>query len=353
MYISTWLNENGLGEFAELFAKEAITVDVLASLTDPDLVAIGIDKLGDRKRILAAIGGKSSSAPIPTSIAPIEPTKAPAPKFVRWDDLRPPKAPEDRPAPFSVQPQPAVQPEPVADGVVTQKIIDESCTAHLAGIEPPFVPIFGVFPVLKQEEYKGYGLSSFRLVLNVAGVITSIPLWRLKTYELRPDGASGTLFYVEFLSDEGERREIMFTGVWAVPHAVQAMRDERRWEVLTEVQRSLVGPSSDLLKKRFQGLSIPSVSSVPAPTAGAKPATQPGPTPAQMVARVVFAGFAVLFITCTGSLCFGGPSVEPKKSEAWNSGDQAEYKCLQRVCGSLPLEEKVACISSSGNGRCR
>ena len=49
-----WLEDIGLGRYAELFAEHAIDFDVLADLSEPDLAQLGVT-LGDRKRLMRAI----------------------------------------------------------------------------------------------------------------------------------------------------------------------------------------------------------------------------------------------------------------------------------------------------------
>jgi class 3 adenylate cyclase len=52
--VSRWLAEQGLGHYAEAFAKNGIAGDILRDLTDTDLKELGLN-LGDRKRLLKAI----------------------------------------------------------------------------------------------------------------------------------------------------------------------------------------------------------------------------------------------------------------------------------------------------------
>ncbi len=69
--VRTWLEELGLGEYADAFAAERITFDDLAKLDVDDLKELGLP-IGPRKRVLAAIdalasadaSGASSSAPL-------------------------------------------------------------------------------------------------------------------------------------------------------------------------------------------------------------------------------------------------------------------------------------------------
>ena len=53
--IRQWLEELGLGQYADAFEENDIGVDVLDEVTDQDLREIGVS-LGDRKRLLKALG---------------------------------------------------------------------------------------------------------------------------------------------------------------------------------------------------------------------------------------------------------------------------------------------------------
>src|SRR3981081_329409 len=59
--LESWLDQLGLGQYAATFAAHAIDLDVVAELTDADLVGLGIAPLGDRKRLLSAIAGVQRS----------------------------------------------------------------------------------------------------------------------------------------------------------------------------------------------------------------------------------------------------------------------------------------------------
>ena len=52
--VKEWLEDIGLGRYAELFIEHRIDFDVLADLTEPDLAQLGVS-LGDRKRLMRAI----------------------------------------------------------------------------------------------------------------------------------------------------------------------------------------------------------------------------------------------------------------------------------------------------------
>src|SRR3954454_3248697 len=59
--IADWLEQLGLGQYAERFAENEIDVSVLPHLTDQDLKDIGIP-LGHRRKLFAAINEPTTSA---------------------------------------------------------------------------------------------------------------------------------------------------------------------------------------------------------------------------------------------------------------------------------------------------
>ena len=61
--IRAWLEAEGLGKYAEAFAAQDISVDLLPDLSEADLLKLGVASLGDRKRLLKAIAiGRSTIA---------------------------------------------------------------------------------------------------------------------------------------------------------------------------------------------------------------------------------------------------------------------------------------------------
>ena len=52
--MKNWLMANGLGEYAELFERERLTLELLPSVGDDHLKSLGLP-LGDRLRVLAAL----------------------------------------------------------------------------------------------------------------------------------------------------------------------------------------------------------------------------------------------------------------------------------------------------------
>src|SRR5262245_56517188 len=53
--LEAWLDKLGLGQYAAAFAANAIDLSLVGQLTDADLIQLGIEPLGHRKRLLSAI----------------------------------------------------------------------------------------------------------------------------------------------------------------------------------------------------------------------------------------------------------------------------------------------------------
>ena len=70
--VAQWLESIGLGQYAELFAENAIDIEVLPELAEPDLEKLGLP-LGHRKKLLKAIRDLGT-----TPVRPTEPASAPA-----------------------------------------------------------------------------------------------------------------------------------------------------------------------------------------------------------------------------------------------------------------------------------
>ena len=68
--IAEWLEELGLGHYAQRFAENGVDFSVLRHLTDQDLKDVGV-LLGHRRKMLAAIAELAGAVPAPA--AAIEP----------------------------------------------------------------------------------------------------------------------------------------------------------------------------------------------------------------------------------------------------------------------------------------
>ena len=75
--VAKWLQTLGLGEYAGVFADNAIDGDVLPELSEGDLEKIGV-KLGHRKKLLKAIAALAALAE-DGAPAPVSDTSGPAP----------------------------------------------------------------------------------------------------------------------------------------------------------------------------------------------------------------------------------------------------------------------------------
>ena len=66
--IADWLQELGLGQYAQRFAQNDITFALLPHLTDQDLKELGVASLGHRRQLLRAIAelgnATATTAPI-------------------------------------------------------------------------------------------------------------------------------------------------------------------------------------------------------------------------------------------------------------------------------------------------
>ena len=75
MDVRAWLEDHGLGQYAEAFASNDVDAEVLRTLTADDLKELGVASLGHRKNLLAAVAdldvpGKSAPAPSLSTCAP-------------------------------------------------------------------------------------------------------------------------------------------------------------------------------------------------------------------------------------------------------------------------------------------
>src|SRR5258708_39899659 len=70
--LGRWLEELGLGTYAEAFSANGVAWDVLADLTEKDLETLGVSP-GDRKRLLRALAALDGPAPpLPQLRRPID-----------------------------------------------------------------------------------------------------------------------------------------------------------------------------------------------------------------------------------------------------------------------------------------
>src|SRR5262245_29321413 len=65
MDVAAWLSSLGLERYRRVFEENAIDVALLPKLTADDLRDMGIAAVGDRRRLLEAIGALPAEAPTP------------------------------------------------------------------------------------------------------------------------------------------------------------------------------------------------------------------------------------------------------------------------------------------------
>jgi class 3 adenylate cyclase/predicted ATPase len=80
----SWLEEQGLGEYADAFEQNDVGLDLLPQLTDDELRQLGVDRIGHRVRLRKAIAALQQTPPSqtvaePRSPRPPAPAPAPAP----------------------------------------------------------------------------------------------------------------------------------------------------------------------------------------------------------------------------------------------------------------------------------
>jgi class 3 adenylate cyclase len=72
--IPNWLQKLGLGQYAQRFAENDITFDILPDLSDQDLEKIGVASLGHRRQLLRAIAELKGAPQLsPMTAAPVPP----------------------------------------------------------------------------------------------------------------------------------------------------------------------------------------------------------------------------------------------------------------------------------------
>jgi hypothetical protein len=72
--VTEWLEQLGLGHYAEAFTENAIDEHILSDLTDADLKELGVTALGHRKTFplpsLTGVRGFASTSRTPRHFAP-------------------------------------------------------------------------------------------------------------------------------------------------------------------------------------------------------------------------------------------------------------------------------------------
>lgn len=75
MDVPQWLESLGLSQYADAFAENEITIEVLRTLTDGDLRELGVKALGHRKKMIAAIAELDAEPSAPPPVVEAEPAE--------------------------------------------------------------------------------------------------------------------------------------------------------------------------------------------------------------------------------------------------------------------------------------
>src|SRR6476646_2124913 len=77
--VASWLQQLGLEQYEPAFRDNFVDGDVLPDLTTEDLIAIGVTRVGHRRKLLSAIAALSAEPPAASLPAAVAPTPAPGP----------------------------------------------------------------------------------------------------------------------------------------------------------------------------------------------------------------------------------------------------------------------------------
>ena len=70
MDVAAWLNRLGLEQYQRAFRDNDIDADVLPELTAEDLIGLGVNSIGHRRKLLSAISALRNRVLTATAMAP-------------------------------------------------------------------------------------------------------------------------------------------------------------------------------------------------------------------------------------------------------------------------------------------
>ena len=73
--VADWLHGLGLAHYEQAFRKNDIDAEVLLDLTEEDLVGLGIESIGHRRKLLAAIAQLRAASPPQTATSRLRAAK--------------------------------------------------------------------------------------------------------------------------------------------------------------------------------------------------------------------------------------------------------------------------------------
>ena len=251
--IADWLQNLGLGRYAQLFAENDINFAILADLTDQDLQEIGVTSLGHRRQLLRAItelkgGEKGTPKPATEYIAPVTPhdTAERRQVTVMFADLVGSTALSAR-----------MDPEDLREVIAAYRKCTAETVRHLGGFVSQYlgdgVLVFFGYPQAHEDDAERAVRAGLQLVAAVASLRTRASL------QTRVGIATG-LVVVGEMTDAGGPQERGITG--ETPNLAARLQSiaEPNSVVIAESTRRLLGnlfELEDLGTQDLKGIAGP------------------------------------------------------------------------------------------------
>jgi class 3 adenylate cyclase len=251
--IADWLQNLGLGQYAQLFAENDINFAILADLTDQDLQEIGVTSLGHRRQLLRAItelkGGETGTPkPATEYIAPVTPhdTAERRQVTVMFADLV-----------GSTALSAHMDPEDLREVIAAYRKCTAETVRHLGGFVSQYlgdgVLVFFGYPQAHEDDAERAVRAGLQLVAAVAGLRTRASL------QTRVGIATG-LVVVGEIADAGGPQERGIIG--ETPNLAARLQSiaEPNQVIIAESTRRLLGnlfELEDLGTKDLKGIAGP------------------------------------------------------------------------------------------------
>jgi class 3 adenylate cyclase/energy-coupling factor transporter ATP-binding protein EcfA2 len=251
--IADWLQNLGLGRYAQLFGENDINFAILADLTDQDLQEIGVTSLGHRRQLLRAItelkGGETGTPkPATEYIAPVTPhdTAERRQVTVMFADLV-----------GSTALSAHMDPEDLREVIAAYRKCTAETVRHLGGFVSQYlgdgVLVFFGYPQAHEDDAERAVRAGLQLVAAVAGLRTRASL------QTRVGIATG-LVVVGEIADAGGPQERGIIG--QTPNLAARLQSsaEPNQVIIAESTRRLLGnlfELEDLGTKDLKGIAGP------------------------------------------------------------------------------------------------
>ena len=245
--IANWLQNLGLGQYAQRFAENEINFAILADLTEQDLQEIGVTSLGHRRQLLRAItelkGGETGTPkPATEYIAPVTPhdTAERRQVTVMFADLV-----------GSTALSAHMDPEDLREVIAAYRKCTAETVRHLGGFVSQYlgdgVVVFFGYPQAHEDDAERAVRAGLQLVAAVAGLRTRASL------QTRVGIATG-LVVVGELTDAGGPQERGIIG--QTPNLAARLQSsaEPNQVIIAESTRRLLGNLFELKHLGARGL---------------------------------------------------------------------------------------------------